>query len=257
MNIPLKTIIANFISSADLSEHQFMRLWNIGVMGARSFNLDISGRFKTVLLDVAANKTADLPTDYLTLSKLGVLNANGEVIPFRQNTALNALHAEYTDQLDNRNTYPAIDPINALTSPTRFPFIWLNFTVSGSEGYHLFGLGSGTGTVGEYKIDEECRTIFLSSDWPYSQIVLEYLSDGYDSECDDFVIDVKAEEAMMSYIRWKNAQDNRKKYSTGDVQYYKREFYNQKRLAKMRLNPVNISDMQAVFRSNIKLVAKA
>lgn len=256
MKLPLKQIIAEFISSADLSEHQFMRLWNVAVRGAREFQMDITGGFKSTILDVKGNKTADLPTDFLSLSKIGVLNELGEVITLRQNDKLNLQHQQYVDGLGIEPEVATVPSIINYSSPTRFPFLWLNFTSSGTD-YHLYGLGSGTSAIGEYKVDEDEKTIYLSADWPYSTILVEYLSDGYDDSQEDYMVDVKAAEAMVAYIRWKNAQDNRKKFTTGDVDYYKKQYYNERRLAKMRINQVDISQMQAVFRSHIKLTAKA
>lgn len=258
MKKPLKTIIAEFISSADLSEHQFMRLWNIGVRGMQEFNMDIIGNIKTVLLAVNDNKTVDFPKDFLTLSKLGILNDVGEVVTLTENNNMSTLHQQYVAQLGQLTDVPVIDNNIIYGNPTRFPFLWLNYWGYGSDlGYHLYGLQGGTPVIGEYKVDEISKTIYLSDSWPYTTLLMEYLSDGYDCDGQDYMVDVRASEALISYIRWNNAKDLRKKFTTADVEYYRRQYYNERRLAKMRLNRVDVDQMQKVFRSHVKLVAKA
>jgi hypothetical protein len=254
MKLPLKQIISQFLSSADLSEHQFMRVWNIAVRGHREFNMDVCGNFKTVLLEVNDDRTVDFPKDLLTFSKVGILNEGGEIVGLTENENMSTLHSQYLAALGQTDV-PVLNNSVVFGGSTRIPSVWFNFASDG--GYHLYGLRGGTASIGEYKIDEGSRTIYLNHDWPYQSLLMEYLSDGFDCDCDDYMIDVRAEEAMMSYIRWKNAQDLRKKFSTGDVDYYRKEFYNQKRLAKIRLNGVDINQMQKVFRSSITLAAKA
>lgn len=257
MSTPLKSIVASFLSSADMSEHQFMRVWHIAVRVVREMNLDVYGSFKTKLLYVNDNKTVDLPQDYLNYSKIGILNDFGEVLTLKRNDSMSELHEQYVAELGSVQKVPVVDGAIALNSPTRFPFIWFNYWGAYNYGYHLYGLAGGTSTIGSYKLDETERVIYLSEDWPYQTIMLEYLSSGYDDECGDYMVPLKAEEAVMSGIRWRNAQDLRKKYTNSDVEYYRKEFYNQRRLSKLRLNQATISEMQNVFRSHVKMVAKA
>jgi hypothetical protein len=82
VKIGLKTIIAELIDSKDSGSHEFRRLYNIGVRGVREFNTDVVGTFTTVLLDVAPNKTAALPEDYVAFSKVGIINDKGEILSF-------------------------------------------------------------------------------------------------------------------------------------------------------------------------------
>lgn len=251
MKIKLRTIIANFLSSKDSSSHEFVRLYNIGVRGCREFNMDIQGRFKTVILDVNANKTVTLPDDYLNFSKAGVFNGAGEVATFKRNPDLSGYNAMYTAQA----RYSGAPTVNTGDNTT-YPYAYFNYWNNG-VGYTLFGLPSGTATIGEFNIDEEAGVILLDPNNAYSQIVFEYLSTGYDEEAEDYEIDAKAEEAFICYLRWQNAIDLNKKFSQNHVDGLRREYYRQKGLAKRRLNPVIISEMQAAYRRSVKLVAKA
>lgn len=254
MNLTLKEIIGQFLNSADQTSHQFLRLWNIGVFGIKTeFNLDIIGVYRTQILDVNPNKTVDLPCDYIKYSKIGLINDQGEIATFRRN-----------DQL---STYNGINPKNRLAGTpnsgtgvtlANYPYLnqYCNFYENGTM-YNLYGANSGTGNIGEYTIDEKSKQIFLNPHSTHSKIVLEYLCDGFDDDCGIVEIDVRAGACMLAYLRWHNAIDQPKKFNPNQVDNLKKEFYRTKRLAKMRLNPFVLNEMQDAQHSSPKLVAKA
>lgn len=252
MKVSLKEIIGQFLNSSDQSSHQFVRLWNIGVFGIKTeFNLDITGVYRTQVLDINPNNTVDLPCDYIKYSKIGVINGQGEVVTFKRNNQLSTLN------LGSKNRFtgaPVVGGNNTLIYP--YNNHYHNFYDSGTM-WNLYGADSGTATIAEYKVDESQNLIFLSPNSTQSQIVLEYLCDGFYGDCGICDVDVRAATCMMAYLRWQNAIDAKKKFGINEVQVLMKEFYRTKRLAKMRLNPVVLNEMQAAFRQSIKLVAKA
>lgn len=254
--IGLRKIVAQFLDSADQSSHQFRRLYNIGVRGAREFNLDITGQFKTVLLPVNPNKTVTLPQDYLNYSKMGIINERGEVITFTKNEQLSQYHAIYTQQVERNEGVPELTTIGQYVAPLPYPYLYSNYWYGGSS-YNLFGLNSGTANVAEFQIDEGAGVILLNQTMNYPEILLEYLSDGYDELADDYEIDMRAEEAFICYLRWKNAQDLIKKFSAGQVREYKNEYYRERKLAKMRINKALVSELTKVKRATTGLTPRA
>jgi len=258
MKIKGKEIIGQFLNSADQSSQEFLRLYNMLVWGLKTeFNLDITGTFKTVILDVSANKTVALPCDYIQYSKIGVLNRRGEVVTFKRNDQLTTLN---THNVDSRTSgAPVVNSFMVDGANEGWPINFLyynNYFFNGSM-RQLFGANSGTPVRGEYKVDEGQRLIFLSPEMHDSKIVLEYLSDGFDDGCCDYSIDVRASECMLAYLRWKNAVDQIKKYSQSQIREYKSEFYRNKRLTAMRMNPFILNEMQHSFRVSSKLAPKA
>lgn len=251
MKIKLSSVVAEFLESADQSSHQFRRLYNIGVRGCREFNMDILGALKTVVLDVNANKTVSLPEDFITYSKMGVMNSQGEIVTFTRNEDMSSYHAMYTEIAERNSTAPTM----VSGSGTRFPALYYNYWTNGYS-YNLFGLDSGTATIDSFKIDENAGVILLAPNSIHTQVVLEYLSDGYDEDLDDYEIDIRAEEAFICYLRWKNATDLVKKYGQGQIREYKSEYYRERKLAKMRINPVVISEMVKAKQASVKLTAK-
>lgn len=255
MNISLKEIIGQFLNSKDTATHEFRRLWNIAVYGIKNeFNLDVTGSFKTRIIDVNANKTVTLPSDYIGLSKIGVLNDRGEVCTFSRNNQLTTYSATGPTSDIGRNT-----GVTSAGSMGHYPFNNLYYTnyFYNNQYYTLFGADSGTAVLAEYKLDENNGIILLNQDFYYANIVLEYLSDGYDEDEEDYFIDVRASEAMDAYLRWRNAIDLVKKFSLAQVRTYRKDYYNSKRMAKMRVNPFNVSDFNKAIRVSNKLAPKA
>jgi len=252
----LRQIIAQFLDSADQSSHQFRRLYNIGVRGCKEFNLDITGQFKTVLLPVNPNKTVTLPQDYLTYSKMGIVNERGEIITFTKNEQLSQYHAIYTQQVERNEGVPELTTIGNYVAPLPYPYLYSNYW-NGGTSYNLFGLNSGTANITEFDIDEGAGVILLNQHTRYEEMLLEYLSDGYDELADDYKIDVRAEEAFICYLRWKQATDLIKKFSASQIRDYKNEYYRERKLAKMRINKALVSEFTHKKRSLTTLTAKA
>lgn len=256
----LQEIIGNLLDSQDSSSHSFRRLYNIGVFGLKTeFSLDIKGILKTVLIPVNPNKTVQLPCDYVGFSKIGITNSNGELVTFKSNSKLTNYHQEYynsVDKLAGVPVLPGFGPSNGVNGYGYNESLYLNYWYN-STSFNLFGLPSGTADIGEYKLDEAARIILFQPHFRWTEVLLEYLSDGCDDENDDFDVDIRCAEAMKCYLRWQDVIDRPKKASASTVRQLKLDFYNQKRLAKMRLNPTIINEMQNAERQSWKLVAKA
>jgi len=256
MKIALKKLVSQFLNSADESVHGFRRLYNIGVQGSREFNLDITGNIKTVVLDVNANKTANLPQDYISYSKIGVLNDRGEVVTYKRNDQLSTWHSIYTTQSLRKTGAPVLNTLTPFFDQDTYPNYYYNYYIQGTS-YNLFGADSGTPEVGSYKLDEGNGLIILDVHNHYSQVVLEYMSDGYDENSDDYEIDVKAEQAFMAFLRWKNAIDLRKKFSPRDVRDFRVDYYRERRMAAVRINQFILNELQDAARVGNKLASKA
>ena len=256
MKIALKKLVSQFLNSADESVHGFRRLYNIGVQGCREFNLDITGNIKTVVIEVNANKTATLPQDYISYSKIGVLNNRGEVVTYKRNDQLSTWNSMYTTQDLRKEGVPVLNTLTPFFDQNTYPNYYYNYYYNGTA-FNLFGADSGTPKVGSYKLDEGNGLIILDVHNHYSQVVLEYLSDGYDENADDYEIDVKAEQAFIAFLRWKNAIDLRKQFSQSDVRSFKVEYYRERRLAAMRINMFVFNELNSAEAASRKLAPKA
>lgn len=256
----LQDLVNSLLDSQDSSNHSFRRLYNIATFGMRTqFTLDIKSTLKTVLLTVNPNKTVQFPCDYVGFSKIGITNERGELTTFKVNNQLTNYHQEYFNNNNRLEGVPILPNYGLAGGVNGYgynDYLYLNYWYNSTR-YNLFGLPSGTCDIGEYKIDEAARIILFQPHFHWDQVFLEYLSDGCDDEGDDYEVDVRMAEAMKCYLRWQDVIDRPKKASPSTVQMLKHNFYNERRLAKMRLNPTIINEMQNAERRSWKLVAKA
>ena len=257
----LREIIGNLLDSKDEGSHEFRRLWNLGVFGMKAeFNLDVKGHLKTVLLTLNPNKTVQLPCDYVKYSKIGIVNDLGEFVTFKRNNQLTAYHQDYFNNatpLSNVPTLPTAAMLSGLNGGSSLysQASYLNYNYGGTS-FNLFGLGSGTADIGQYKVDEWAKIILFDPNFTYTQVLLEYLSDGEDDN-EDYDVDIRMAEAVRCYLRWSDVVDRPKKASQGTVDRLWHNYSNSKRLARMRINPVVMNEIQNAERRSWKLVAKA
>lgn len=192
--IPLKTIVSYFLSQYDKSMGDFKKAWVIAFRALIDLGFNFSFEPKTLRLPVDGNKTVKLPPDYLSWTKIGVLNNVGEVSTLRVNNALTT----YSDTNPNRLSKLTPDVQNAVPMILGFPFFF-NYYDNGLY-YNLFGVGGGLIQYGSCRVDEKNKVIILEPDFLYSSIILEYLSSP--QKDGDYAIQIELQEAVIAFIAW-------------------------------------------------------
>lgn len=223
----LHTVVTDYLSDQEkYTTHEYLRLLNIANRGLKELTFDILGNTKVVLLEVDSSLRVDLPDDYVDYNFIGVLNNNYTLEPLGFNKKIPVSG----DENINSKLY--------------------NEVVAASGG--LFGLGGGQNSNGYYapQIDKEEWQIILGSTLVGLTIYLEYISDGTDYSSES-VIHPYAEEALVSYLYWKDIQ--RKKYvSESEKVLARKDFYNEKRKARARLCAFTKDEAIQVIRTNYK-----
>lgn len=254
-NISVRQLCLEYLNSKDEGSDRFRRLYRIATLaGVRKFNIDIQGRFITQLLAVTPNGTVPFPPDYLDYSMVGVINDQGEAVPLYHNESLTPVKQAFIAGLGIVKT-----PVDGLGDfvygPNVAPFLWFNYWWDGAY-VNLYGVGGGTGHPGEFKVDENSRCFLIGHHFRYQQVLVEYLSNGYnDADC-NYYIHTFCADAFTAWLRWQDNID-KKGVSQATIRNLKREFGIEQLLAKVRMNPVRISEAQNITRRNVKLVAKA
>ena len=248
--VSLAEIIYQYIDQAKLTSAEFRRLWTIGVRGVEEVGLDVHMTPKTVKLLVNANKTVNLPSDFIAFSKVGVFNANGEVATLRRNPALTAYKIDQNDRLTSNTDSTEVDSFRLQD------MAFVNY-FDGARYVNIFGAGSMLNAAGEFDISEDEGIMYLDNEFPYTYVVMEYLSSPADDV--DYKIPFQVKEAVLAYVAWKDIEmlPSGRRSTMGDKQIRRKEYYNQKRLARLRVNPVTPWDANEVIRMGQKLVAKA
>lgn len=248
--VSLAEIIYQYIDQAKLTAAEFRRLWTIGVRGVEEVGLDVHMTPKTAKLLVNANKTVNLPSDFIAFSKVGVFNSNGEVATLRRNPSLTAYKIDQSDRLSSNTDNTEIDSFRLQD------MAFVNY-FDGARYVNIFGAGSMLNSAGEFDISEDEGIMYLDNEFPYDYVVMEYLSSPADDV--DYKIPFQVKEAVLAYVAWKDIEmlPSGRRVTLGDKQIRRKEYYNQKRLARLRVNPVTPWDANEVIRMGQKLVAKA
>ena len=235
--ITLDSIINDYIDESEQSVHKYAKLYNIAVRGMEKLGLDFFYKIRSVKIPIdTTNYTAQLPNDYISYTKIGVLNSVGEIIPLKFNNKM----TYYADQQPDRL---ALTQDNTLATwyQSDMP-LWFNYW----DGYgfqNIYGLPSGSPFVGSFNIDDSNGVVLLNQYFYYSYLMIEYLSSGNPDE--PFRIPIQFREALLSFLAWRDiaSMPSTRKGNLGDKRDRKQEFYNQRRIANAQFKPLYL--MQA------------
>jgi len=254
--ISVKQLVMEYLGSKDEGSDRFIRLYNIArLQGMRKFQMDVTGSFRTQLLQINSNGTVPFPSDYLDYAMVGIVNECGEGGPLWHNEDIIPIKQAFIASQNSQVGVPTIPGFIDQLSAPGWPLFWLNYQ-DGSEYYHLYGFGGGAPRYGEFSVDDNARCFLINPGFPFDSILVEYLTNGFDCDCNQYMIHTFAADAFMAWLRWKDNID-KKGVSGGEKERLRLDFAREKKMAKLRLNPVRISEMEKVFRYHTKLVARA
>ena len=235
--ITIDSVINDYIDESEQSVHKYAKLYNIAVRGMEKLGLDFFYKIRTVKIPIdTTNYTAELPNDYISYTKIGVLNSVGEIIPLKFNNKM----TYYADQQPDRLALTQDNTI-ATWYQSDLP-LWFNYW----DGYgfqNIYGLPSGSPFVGSFNIDDANGVVLLNQYFYYSYLMIEYLSSGNPDE--PFRIPIQFREALLSFLAWRDiaSMPSTRKGNLGDKRDRKQEFYNQRRIANAQFKPLYL--MQA------------
>lgn len=248
--ISVDECINAYMDESEQGNHKYFKLWNLAYRALTELGLDFFYSVKSVKLAVNPNLTVTLPADYLNYTKVGVLNAQGEIIPLSVNNTL-------TTAFDMQPTRIAQtqDP-TVFTGYSPQGIVWWNYW----NGYglsNLYGLPSGSPFVGEFKIDNQNGVIVLDEYFSFDYVMLEYISSPQQGQ--DYYVPIQFKEAVISYLRWKDiiSIPTSRRGSLGDKRDRRADYYNERRLAVARYDAINLTDLYEWNLKNQRLAVKA
>ena len=133
--ITLDSVIIDYLEASEQSNHKYIKCFNLAFRGMDFLGLDFFYAVKSVKLPVELNKTVKLPSDYITYSKVGVLNNSGEVVVLQQNEKFTSYAALLPDRKEKTN-----DPTLPNTYNLNTPFF-----------YNFWGYGYFAPLYGDYR----------------------------------------------------------------------------------------------------------
>ena len=215
MYIELEEIINELlVEEGKTSENEFLRYFKLGMNGLKELNFDVSGGVRTVELIVDSNTlTVDLPSDYVRYTKIGVYGNDGDIHPIGLRNKKSLISTVANDTLSND------DELN----PSYFEY---------SQEY---GVGGGNNANGYFRVDLENSTIQFSSTLSSKKIIVEYITNSLIHPTEGkVVVHQLMADALRGYIYWKSIHRKRG-IDQGEKDLAKRDYYNQKRLARARM----------------------
>ena len=247
--VKLSDCVNMYIDESRQSSKDFRRLWVLAFRGLTDIGLDVSWTPKTTLINVNANLTANVPIDFIDWVRVGVFNSFGEIATLRVNEELTT----YKDNNPNRIS-DIQSQIGQDANYLQYPYWWGGWDDNGYE--HYFGAGSSLIQAGECKFDKNNNIIILDPYFAYTQIVLQYIASPIMD--DDYAIDLKCQEALIAFIRWKDAQSlpSSRMVNISEKQLRQKEYYSQKKLARKRIKPFRMQISEQYSREAERLAVK-
>jgi len=225
------------IEEGKSSEHEYLRYFNIALNGLKELNFDTVRQIKTIELTIDHKNTVSLPLDYVTYIAIAV--SNGETLNY----------------LGKKNKMNLVRNSEAITSSsvTEDPPMFTDNT-PGDGLWGRYGQGGGNNANGYYRENLDSGTIEFSGSG--STIILEYISDGSsDLEGKEIKIHSFAQEALKAYIYWRSIHRKRA-INMNEKMVAKKEYYNQKRLARARMQSFNKQEAMQTTRKAFKQAPK-
>lgn len=192
---PLKTIVSYCMDANDKSEGDQDKYWLLGLRALTELNYNISAEPKTVRLPVLGNLTVPFPADCLSWSKIGLLNADGEMVTLSINNGLTT----FRDLNSNRLELLTPNINNSITAMTGTN-LFLNYYYMNNY-YNLFGVGNGLIQYGDCRVDDANRVVVLNPNFKYDNIMFEYICSPQKDA--DYMVETALQEAVIAFIEWK------------------------------------------------------
>ena len=208
--VTLDNIVTDVLSDQEkYTTHEYLRLLNIANRGLRQLTFDVLGEVKIAVLEVSTALKIAIPSDFIDYKFIGFINSKGRIVP-----------------LGMRKDIPIVGDTNTLPA--------VNNNTGFSQG-GVFGYGGGQNENGYYTpmIDTENDTMTFTSVASGKWVYMENISNGMEST-GETVIHPYAEEALIAYVHWKDVQSKRN-ISLSEKELRRRDFYNERRLTKSRL----------------------
>lgn len=242
-------------------------LRNIALRGMREIGFDASRKIKSLKRTIdTSTDTIPLPDDFVDLTKVGIVDADGFVRVLGENKNINYSRKLNADS--NTTTFDA-QPMNVVanriinrendktstssdSSDDDLDYhVFENYLYEGGIG-RLYGIG-GAHLPGSYRVNFDQNRIEIQTNDAFTDVVLEYIAD--EARSGDPEVHVYAEEALRNYMYYKIIE-RKSTVPANEKQRARTEFYNELRKAKARLNNFTKEEALKTIRKNFMQVPK-
>lgn len=271
--VTLRQVMDDFMLGVDVDDYissvNDAMLRNIALRGIREFGFDISKRIKSLKTPIASNSTVPLPSDYVDLLKVGIVDGDGIVYVLNQNKNINYSRKvdgtatpvqdkdgpmylsqnEVENRLDDKTSTAGAETIS--NDDPFESYVFRNYIYENTVG-GLYGVGGGHG-VGEYRINLDQNRLEIDTTGDISEVVIEYIAD--EARSSNPLVHVYLEEALRSYIYYKLCE-RKSTVPANEKARARQEYYNERRKANARMGNFNRDEALRTIRKNYKQAPK-
>ncbi len=228
------------IQEGSFTDHKMMQYMDIALRGLKELSYDVAKDIKYRILSVNSSLVANLPFDCVSLLKVGSVK-DGIFIDYGKESSL-SFNADTTTEAGTLLN----DNVN-----------WYANYRNGENTGGAYGHGGGHKPA-YYRVNPEKNSIVLSSEFKSGQVAIEYISNGSNiTDINGGASSVHAflEEALRAWIWWKVIQRKRD-ISPQEKEMARRDWFNEKRLAKSRMQSFTKEEALRVSRKGNKQAPK-
>jgi hypothetical protein len=269
--VKLSQIIRDFIITLDgddyASNASDSAIRNFALRGIREIGFDLGKKIKSLKMPIESNDTVLLPSDFVDLLKVGIVDDNGIVRVFGNNKNINYSRKFSSSPVPNDfENSPLNIGSNAIKdreddktstgtstgSDNDFgQYVFENYIYQGGAG-RLYGAGGGH-LAGEYRLNLDQDRIEVETNNGYSEVVIEYVAD--EARAGDPEVHVYAEEALRSYMYYKIIE-RKSSVPANEKSRARAEYYNERRKANARLSNFTKEEALKTIRKNFMQAPK-
>ncbi len=248
--INLDDPIYHYITESEQSDHKYFKLFQSAIRGMDNMGLDFYYTVQSFKLPPNANLTVTLPANCIKVTKVGVFNQQGEVIPMPTNNNLSTA-------FDLSPTRISQTTDNTIQTQLNQQGVWWYNYWNGQGFSNLYGYPSGSPFIGSYKIDNANGVIVLSQDFSYPYVLVECITSPLQGET--YYLPIQFREAMIAWLAWKDTRyiPSKTHVQNSNVNMRRHDFFEARRLAIAQYDPVNIPDLYEWNLKNQRLTVKA
>jgi len=275
--VTLENIINDFMMSRDQDDYTLTvprhKILYHGMQAFKEFHYDVLQEIRVIGQELSPESLSIvLPPDYINYVRISYVDENGILQPMASNNRMN-IATEYLQDneygiLYDDNGCPLLDHDSYLIKLKNSGLNIVDKLNSdlGSYNYYAFRNDgfqpnrdmSNTFVNGSFKIDKQRGIVQFDSTVGGQTIVLEYVSDGLFTGClglpeREVRVHKFAEDAVRDSIYYKLIKQRRNVPMSEKIRARK-EYYNSRRLAKLRLGSLNYTELIQSFKKQSKWI---
>lgn len=245
----IDSLVRSSLMSHGLTIHYYTTFLHFALKGLKEISFDTIGRITTAKLEVNAFRETTLPPDFIDYIRVGWLR-NRNIIPLGSYSSF--VRTANTDAQGQQIEYNASQG-TVVSQATYDPFASYQISPYGEDLGRMYGLGGGSRND-IFQIVPERNILLLGDIFSAGDFIyMEYIASGNYSSA-DALFHPYAEEALEAYIAFKYAEQRTSRVA--DVQRAEKNWYNEHRKLRARLNGLTKEDMIRISRDHFKLSIK-